>query len=83
MTISSEDNPSSPGQVRHPGAYTPGTARTDRSAEYGGPADGQSSSVTFQPQRPAQRTGQAGDDIPAPDLPSIIGPAPAIGEIRR
>jgi hypothetical protein len=81
MAVYTEDIPHSPGPVRHPGAYTPGVTEADRSAEYGGPAT-RTGVVAFTPQHAPGNAGEAGHDVAAPDLPSIVGPAPAIGEAR-
>ena len=81
--ILTEPDPRNPGPARHPGAFLPGASRSDRASEYGGPAPApDTGTVVFGPQRhPA--TGRAGQDEPAPTLGDAVGPAPAIGEVRR
>lgn len=81
MAVSTEPDPRSPAPQRHPGAYVPGAAG-DRGAEYGAPA-APAGIVSFGPQHHPGRAGDAGRDEHPPSLGDIVGPAPAIGEIRR
>ena len=82
MAIFTEDDPRSPGPVAHPGAFTPGWPGADMAAEYGGPP-ARGGLVVFTPQYQPGRDGQAGEDERPPSLGDIVGPAPAISEVRR
>jgi hypothetical protein len=81
--ILTESNPRSPRPVAHPAAYRPGAAAAaDRGAEYGAPST-TTGVVSWSPQHAPGHADDAGHDEPAPTLADVIGPAPAIGEVRR